>query len=66
LVYSTCSILPEENEQQIERFLKAQSDAKTIAIDIPYGISQKHGHQCLPTYEGGDGFYYCILTKTKP
>ena len=51
MVYSTCSILPSENEAQVEKFLKAQSN---------YGlIEQVH---CWPS-EGFDGFYMAKFKK---
>ncbi|MFQ1019997.1 16S rRNA (cytosine(967)-C(5))-methyltransferase RsmB [Gilliamella sp. CG13] len=53
LVYATCSILPEENRLQIERFLHENSDAKL----------QGEVKQFLPTDNGGDGFFYTVLTK---
>lgn len=52
-VYATCSILPEENRLQIERFLAATNNAKLIDQVIQY----------LPCAEGGDGFFYAKLTK---
>ena len=54
LVYATCSILPDENRLQIERFLQENSDAKL----------QGEVKQFLPTDNGGDGFFYAILRKS--
>lgn len=51
LVYATCSILPEENKQQIEAFLASTKDAQC-----------DYQHQCLPE-EGGDGFFYALIKK---
>jgi len=59
LVYATCSVLPEENAQQIAAFLKRTPDAAlhmTGTDDIP-------GIQNLPGAEEGDGFYYAKLIK---
>lgn len=53
LVYATCSILPEENQRQIERFLSKTLDA-SLSQDII---------QCLPDQMGGDGFFYAVLKK---
>ncbi len=51
MVYSTCSIHPEENSRQIERFLSTCSD-----------MSLKKEKQILPdTTRQGDGFYAAIL-----
>jgi 16S rRNA (cytosine967-C5)-methyltransferase len=60
LVYATCSILPQENEQQVEAFLQRHDNAKTLNIDK----SQKYGRQISPGEEGSlDGFYLAKLQK---
>ncbi|WP_085164984.1 16S rRNA (cytosine(967)-C(5))-methyltransferase RsmB [Gilliamella bombi] len=53
LVYATCSILPDENKLQIERFLHENTSAKL----------QGEIKQFLPTENGGDGFFYAVLKK---
>lgn len=63
LVYATCSVLPEENELQIERFLKCHADACEHVIDAAWGRALSHGRLILPGEEGMDGFYYACLTK---
>lgn len=35
LVYSTCTFAPEENEVQIDKFLKKHPDARMLDIDLP-------------------------------
>lgn len=60
LIYATCSVLPDENSQQIEQFLANHCDAKLIAIDDEQSI----GKQYLPSAESGDGFFYAKLQKT--
>lgn len=60
LVYATCSVLPEENAQQIAEFLKTHPDAKIE----PLIKSDKFGKQNLPALTGGDGFFYAKLIKT--
>lgn len=52
LVYATCSILPEENKQQVEAFLALTKDAQC-----------DYQHQCLPEEKGGDGFFYALIKK---
>lgn len=59
LLYATCSILPEENSQQIAAFLQSQPDAELIET----GDRQHPGRQCLPAPEQGDGFFYAKLIK---
>lgn len=59
MVYATCSILPEENNQQIDNFISNHSDTKVINI----GDSKSPYQQNLPSPEGGDGFFYAKLVK---
>lgn len=59
MVYATCSILPEENKNQINEFIHDHSDAQIINI----GDSESPYQQNLPSPEGGDGFFYAKLVK---
>ena len=59
LVYATCSVLPEENSQQIAAFLKRTSNATLRTTGTP----EKPGVQNLPGAEDGDGFFYAKLIK---
>ena len=70
LVYVTCSLLPCENEAQIESVLKAQSDF-TLA---PWEAAWPEGAEMPPVAKGGalrltpattgtDGFFAAILTR---
>ena len=52
LVYSTCSILPSENEQQVEKFLAAQEGKYVLLEEL----------HCWPS-AGFDGFYMARLRK---
>ncbi len=63
LLYTTCSVMPDENEQVIEAFLELHPDAKTETIQLPIGLAQPYGWQCFPEIHGYDGFYYCLITK---
>lgn len=66
LLYATCSVLPEENSDNIAAFLGRTSDACELPIAAEFGIESAHGRQLLPQVEGHDGFYYAKLLKTKP
>lgn len=60
LLYATCSILPEENSEQVKHFLSENTDAEHIAVtDKPNDI----GWQILPNDNSMDGFYYAKLIK---
>ena len=59
LVYATCSILPEENSQQVAAFLKRTTDAQLSETGTP----ENPGLQKLPGAEEGDGFFYAKMIK---
>ncbi len=63
LVYATCSVMPKENTQVIEAFLRRQTSAEHLEIAANWGIAQTCGRQLLPEIEGSDGFYYAILRQ---
>lgn len=70
LLYSTCSINPEENELQIQKFLADNKQFSLCDIIFPekfnenMDISSK-GELKLFSHEfSGDGFYICKLVKT--
>jgi 16S rRNA (cytosine967-C5)-methyltransferase len=63
LVYVTCSILPQENQQVIQAFLEETPDAEEKKLETKWGVRLKHGRQMLPGEEDADGFYYAVLQK---
>ncbi len=63
LLYSTCSVLAEENEQQISRFLAACPEAADVMPEASWGRAVTHGRQVLPGEADMDGFYYACLRK---
>jgi len=63
LLYATCSILPEENTQVLERFLALTPDAREFPIAADWGLAQPVGRQLLPGANACDGFYYARLRK---
>jgi 16S rRNA (cytosine967-C5)-methyltransferase len=54
LVYATCSILPSENNQQVELFLKNNTSFELLKQEI-----------VSPFSSGFDGFFMALLKKTK-
>ncbi|MCC8362935.1 16S rRNA (cytosine(967)-C(5))-methyltransferase RsmB [Lysobacter sp. A6] len=63
LLYATCSILAEENEQQVDAFLQRTPGATVEALDARYGRVSGAGRQRLPGEGGMDGFFYARLRK---
>jgi len=64
LLYTTCSLLRQENEETIKRFLDSTDSAKYEAIAADWGVECAFGRQLLPgTNSGPDGFFYAVLRK---
>lgn len=63
LVYATCSVLSEENSDNIAQFLAKHTNARELDIAAEWGIKQTHGRQLFPQISGHDGFYYAKLMK---
>ena len=67
LVYSTCSLLPEEDEDQITGFLSRHPEFE--ACDLPeciperYRKHRKNGLQLLEHRDGVEGFYLCRMKR---
>lgn len=54
MVYATCSILPRENDAQVEAFLASEAGR---------GWTLEHKHTFLPQVEGYDGFFVSRMRK---
>ncbi|OOF84123.1 16S rRNA (cytosine(967)-C(5))-methyltransferase [Rodentibacter ratti] len=66
LLYATCSVLPEENDEQIRRFLSEHSNAELLPLPFEGEVNDDKsavGFQFIPQEKGGDGFYYAKLRK---
>ena len=63
LLYATCSVLPQENSDNIAAFLQRTPGARELDITGTFGLKQAHGRQLLPQADGHDGFYYAKLIK---
>jgi 16S rRNA (cytosine967-C5)-methyltransferase len=70
LLYSTCSVLPAENERIVEAVLAAEPRARSLALAgaaslPPDCLGRSVGMQLLPGNAAlTDGFYYACLTVT--
>lgn len=63
LLYCTCSMLAEENDQVVDSFIQASADALARPIALPTGQATQRGWQLLPTDPATDGFYLALLAK---
>ncbi|HHJ35996.1 MAG TPA: 16S rRNA (cytosine(967)-C(5))-methyltransferase RsmB [Gammaproteobacteria bacterium] len=63
LLYVTCSVFKDENQNQIADFIGVNSDAEEIKIMADWGVPCEHGRQLLPGEQDADGFYFCRLKK---
>lgn len=63
LAYVTCSIMAEENQDQVASFLARTAACREEPVRLPVGMALDHGWQILPGVGGGDGFFYALLRK---
>ncbi|MBE8726838.1 RsmB/NOP family class I SAM-dependent RNA methyltransferase [Flavobacterium hungaricum] len=56
LVYATCSVLPSENQEQIEKFLKTEIGQQFTFIE---------DRKLLASESGFDGFYMALMERKK-
>jgi len=64
LLYSTCSLFKDENENQIQAFIRNQDKCVELPVNkVQWGLSGPVGRQILPGLAEMDGFYYAILEK---
>lgn len=71
LVYATCSLLPEEDEDQVERFLATETAFRAIPLDRAWAEAGLPGappcagpHMALsPAAHGTDGFFCAVLER---
>ncbi len=70
LVYATCSLLPEENEEQVARFLAAQPDYSVVPLaEVAPDIADSAHPDYLsltPARHGTDGFFAAVLQRAAP
>ena len=65
LLYSTCTVLPEENEQVTDAFLAEHSDFCRDGFTLPEPVGETEGQLTLwPQRHDTDGFYICRMKRT--
>lgn len=68
LVYSTCTIDPAENENQVAAFLARHPEFSVVTPDVPFPAGMtvgEHGALSVPTRTGMDGFFLCAMQKAQ-
>ena len=71
IVYMTCSILADENQNQIQAFLKKHDDVKPLDLSVlwqekiggRYPFSSVDYAQFSPLVTQTDGFFVCVMQK---
>ncbi len=71
LIYSTCSLLPQENEQQIEAFLAQHEEFELVSVEQVLGdrnpglVSEQGMLKLRPDTHQTDGFFAAVLERRK-
>ena len=63
LVYSTCTLLPEENGENVNRFLAEHKDFALEEFAVGEAKSESGQLTLLPHKHGTDGFFVCRLRR---
>lgn len=66
LLYVTCSVFYEENQEQVDKFLQNNADATQLSFQLPANHAQASvthlNGQLIPS-SAHDGFFYALLQK---
>ncbi len=66
LIYATCSLLPVENERQIDKFLHEHPDFEKAELpaNMPEGVAENGYLKANPADHDCDGFFAAVLKKS--
>ena len=66
LVYSTCTVVPEENDQVTDAFLAEHPAFSRESFRLPEPVGETEGQLTLwPQLHGTDGFYICRMKRQR-
>jgi 16S rRNA (cytosine967-C5)-methyltransferase len=66
LIYSTCSVEPEENEQVVSKFLEQTDDFRSLTLAVSASlITASSAARTWPHREGADGFFIAAFERRK-
>ncbi|HEY0407312.1 MAG TPA: 16S rRNA (cytosine(967)-C(5))-methyltransferase RsmB [Pyrinomonadaceae bacterium] len=65
LVYSTCSVEPEENEAVVEAFLRENEEFRLLKLQAPARLLNEQGEwaRTWPQRDGADGFFIAAFER---
>lgn len=63
MVYSTCTLLPEENEQVVRRLLEKNEELRTVDFAVGECVSDGGMLTLTPDINGTDGFFIALIEK---
>ncbi len=64
LVYVTCSVFAQENQQVVQHFVAQHADASALPVYLPLGHQSGAGWQILPGPDNTDGLFFARLQKS--